>query len=294
MFDLNRPRRSVLYMPGSNQRALEKAKTLAADVLILDLEDAVAPDAKAQARQLVCDAVKSRAYGKREVVIRINGLDTDWGMDDLRAASEAGPDAILIPKTQSVAMVEEVECLMQDYGAPSHTFIWAMMETPRGVLHAEAIATSTSRLTCFVMGTNDLAVDLGALQTADRAPLMTSLSLCLLAARSYGMAIVDGVYNAFKDEDGFRDRCAQSRAMGFDGKTLIHPGQLAISNAAFGPDPEAVETAKAQIRAFEEAAAKGEGVAVLDGKIVENLHADAARRLLVKANAIHALEAVYE
>lgn len=290
MFDLNRPRRSVLYMPGSKPRALEKAKTLPADALILDLEDAVAPAEKATARGLVAEAVKSKAYGRREVVIRINGLDTDWGMDDLKAACAAGPDAILIPKAQSAGMIEEIEQFMLEYNAPDSTFIWAMMETPLGILHAETIAKSTPRLACMVMGTNDLAADLRAAHTQDRAPLLTSLSLCLLAARAYGLAIIDGVYNEFKDTEGFLARCHQSHQLGFDGKTLIHPDQIATSNRTFAPTAEAIDLAKRQIQAFEEAQSRGEGVAVVDGKIVENLHVATAQNLLASANAIRALE----
>jgi citrate lyase beta subunit len=287
----NRPRRSVLYMPGSNPRALDKARSLPADGLILDLEDAVAPAEKATARELVCENVKKGGYGGRELIVRINGLDTEWGEADLAAAAAAGPDAIAIPKVSSPAMIEEVEALMNRAGAPETTAIWAMMETPRGVLHAEAIAASTPRLGGFVMGTNDLVADLGAAHTPDRAPVMTALSLCILAARAYGIAIVDGVYNAFKDEDGLRASCEQGLAMGFDGKTLIHPAQLAIANAVFAPAVEEVELAKRQVAAFEAAAAEGKGVAVVDGKIVENLHVAAAKRLLEKASAIEALEA---
>ena len=289
MFDPFRPRRSVLYMPGSNARALEKARTLAADALILDLEDAVAPAEKAAARDLVADAVTAGGYGKREIAIRINGLDGDHGIEDLRAACAAAPDAILLPKVQSAAMIRETEALMDEYGAPAKTQIWAMMETPLGVLHAEKVATASTRLTVFVMGTNDLAEDLRAQQTEDRAPLIPALAHCLLVARSYGLCAIDGVYNAFRDEDGFAVRCAQSRALGFDGKTLIHPAQIDACNRAFAPDEAAVEHAKAQIGAFDAAQERGEGVAVLDGKIVENLHAEAARTLLVRHNAIRAM-----
>lgn len=290
MFDPHRPRRSVLYMPGSKARALEKAKSLAADALILDLEDAVAPAEKAAARDLIVQAVRAGGYGKREIAIRINGLNTDHGMEDLRAACDAQPDAILIPKAQSAAMIEEVEALMVKYGAADSTQIWAMMETPLGVLHAEKVATASTRLTAFIMGTNDLAEDLRAEQTEDRTPLIPALTHCLLVARSYGMVAIDGVYNAFRDTEGFAARCAQSRALGFDGKTLIHPAQIDTCNAAFAPDADAVETAKAQINAFEDAQERGEGVAVLDGKIVENLHAEAARVLLMRYNAIRAME----
>ncbi len=290
MINLNRPRRSVLYMPGSKERALEKAKTLAADALILDLEDAVAPDEKVRARGLVCDAVREGGYGARELIIRINGLDTPWGGDDLLAACSAGPDAILIPKVESADMLLNVARDMDAGNAPDETLIWAMMETPLGMLNAATIAAATPRLGCFVMGTNDLVKDLGAEHTPAREPVITSLGLCILAAKAHGLAIVDGVYNAFKDEDGLRASCAQGRAMGFDGKTLIHPAQIAACNSVFSPDQSALDLARRQVEAFADATAKGEGVAVVDGKIVENLHVETARRLLAKADAIAAME----
>ncbi len=290
----DRPRRSVLYMPGSNPRALDKARSLPADGLILDLEDAVSPAEKVAARDLVCENVRKGGFGGREVIVRINGLDTEWGEDDLAAVSAAGPDAIAIPKVSSPAMIEEVEALMNRAGAPEETAIWAMMETPRGVLHAEAIAASTPRLQGFIMGTNDLVADLGASHTPGREPVITALGLCLLAARAYDVAIVDGVFNAFKDEDGLRASCEQGLAMGFDGKTLIHPAQLAIANEVFAPAASDVDLAERQVAAFEEAAKEGKGVAVVDGKIVENLHVAAANRLLSKAAAIRALEAESE
>ncbi|MCI4664685.1 MAG: CoA ester lyase [Neomegalonema sp.] len=281
-----RPRRSVLYMPGSKERALEKGKTLAADALILDLEDAVAPDEKPGARDKVAAAVKAGGFGRRELAIRINGLDTPWGMEDLKAAAAAGPDAVLLPKVNAPQQIEEVESLLVKHGAPDSTKIWAMIETPRGVLHSEAIAASTPRLDCFIMGTNDLLKELGATETPDRAPLLTSLSLALLAARAYGVAIVDGVFNAFKDEDGFRAACGQSKAFGFDGRTLIHPAQVEIANAVFAPSEAEIDLAKRQVSAFEAAIEKGEAVAVVDGKIVENLHVETARRVLAMAGAI--------
>lgn len=291
MFDLSRPRRSVLYMPGSNQRALQKASELAADALILDLEDAVAPGEKLTARALVEETLAARPYGKREVAIRINGLDTEWGMEDLKMACRVGPDAILIPKVQSAPMVEEIERFMLEWDAPNHTYIWAMIETPLGVLHAEQIATSTPRLGCFVIGPNDLVKELGAEQTEDRTPLIAALGQCVLAAKAYGVAIIDGVYNEFRNEAGFRARCLQSRQMGFDGITLIHPNQIAPSNDAFRPSAKAIDLAKRHIQAFDDATAKGEGVAVVDGRIVENLHVAAAQKLLASANTIRALEA---
>ncbi|MBB5517040.1 citrate lyase beta subunit [Rubricella aquisinus] len=280
-----RPRRSVLYMPGSKSRALEKAQTLPADALILDLEDAVAPSEKEIARALVCDAVRAGGFGQREVVIRINGLDTPWGMDDLTAACAAHPDAILIPKVNSAADLKRPA-----EQAPEGTALWAMMETPRGILNAAEIAAAP-RLACFILGTNDLVNDLHAAHTPDRMPILTALSWCLLAARAEGIACIDGVYNAFKDEDGLRAACLQGRDMGFDGKTLIHPAQLAIANEVFAPSETDLEQARAYVAAFEAAEAAGEGVAVVNGKIVENLHVANARRLLAQAEAIAALEA---
>lgn len=291
MIDLNRPRRSVLYMPGSKERALDKAKTLAADSLILDLEDAVTPYEKANARHLVCSAVRAGGYGHRELVIRINGLDSQWGQEDLAAACAAAPDAILIPKVESAAMLRDIERTMQIHGARPDTLLWAMMETPLGMLNAAEIATATPRLGCFVLGTNDLVKDLDAEHTPQREPVITALGLCLLAAKAHKLAIVDGVYNAFKDEEGLRASCLQGRAMGFDGKTVIHPAQIAICNELFAPDEEALELAQRQVDAFAEATQKRQGVAVVDGRIVENLHVEAANRLLARAEAIRAMEA---
>lgn len=291
MIDLNRPRRSVLYMPGSKERALEKAKGLPADSLILDLEDAVTPYEKANARQLVCAAVRAGGYGARELVIRINSLDTQWGQEDLAAACAAAPHAILIPKVESAAMLLDIDRTMQAHGARSNTLIWAMMETPLGMLNAAEIAAATPRLGCFILGTNDLVKDLNAEHTPAREPVITALGLCLLAAKAHGLAIIDGVYNAFKDDDGLRASCLQGRAMGFDGKTLIHPAQIAVCNETFSPDETALELARRQVDAFTEATDNGEGVAVVDGKIVENLHVEAANRLLAKADAIREMEA---
>lgn len=291
MTDLNRPRRSVLYMPGSKQRALEKAKTLPADTLILDLEDAVTPYEKANARQLVCAAVRAGGYGQRELVIRINSLDTQWGQEDLAAACAAAPDAILIPKVESAELVQHIEATMKSHGAQPKTAIWAMMETPLGALNAAQIATATPRLGCFILGTNDLVKDLDAEHTPTREPVMTALGLCVLAAKAHGLAVIDGVYNAFKDDDGLRESCLQGRAMGFDGKTLIHPAQIDVCNEIFSPNEEALELARRQVDAFTEATDKGEGVAVVDGRIVENLHVETANRLLAKAEAIRMMEA---
>ena len=284
------PYRSVLYMPGSRPRALEKARSLAADALILDLEDAVAPSEKENARELVATAVEAGGYGSRKLIVRVNGFHTPWGEADIVRAARAQPDAILLPKVESPADVARAAILMADAGAGERVRIWAMMETPRGALNALAIAECHAGLEGFVLGTNDLVKDLGAAHTPDRLPLVTSLGLCLLAARAAGLVCVDGVYNAFQDDDGLRAACLQGRDMGFDGKTLIHPAQIAVANEVFAPSPEAVDLARRQVEAFEAATARGEGVAVVDGRIVENLHVVTAKRLLGRAEAIAALE----
>ncbi|MEM7057020.1 MAG: CoA ester lyase [Pseudomonadota bacterium] len=286
-----RPRRSALYMPGSKTRALEKARSLPADALILDLEDAVSPAEKHAARGYVCDAVKEGGYAPREVIIRINGLDTEWGADDLTAASASGADAILVPKVESAGMVHDVLTRMAEAGAPDAMALWAMMETPLGMLNAAEIAGASDRLAVLVMGTNDLVKDLGAAHTDTRMPVVTALGLCMLAARAHGLAILDGVYNAFKDEDGLRTSCLQGVEFGFDGKTLIHPAQLDITNAAFAPSAQAIELAERQVAAFAEAEAEGKGIAVVDGQIVENLHVATAKALLAKAEMIEAMAA---
>ena len=294
MTSTSRPRRSVLYLPGSRTRALEKARSLPADALILDLEDAVSPDEKAAARRLVAAATGERGFGPREVVIRINALDTPWGEEDLQAACAAGPDAILVPKANSAADIHTVEQKMQRMGAPARTTIWAMMETPPGVLNAREIAAASPRLACLVMGTNDLVKDMHAAHTPERSPILTALSICLLAARAHGLACIDGVFNALEDDDGLRAACRQALEMGFDGKTLIHPAQIAAANEVFAPSHAALEEARAQIAAHDAALARGEAVAVLDGHIVENLHVENARRLLSQAEAITALEKAAE
>ena len=283
-----RPRRSVLYTPGAKERALEKAKSLPADALILDLEDATSPTDKPAARDFVAAVTAQKSFGAREVAIRINGLDTEWGEEDLVTASRAAPNAILIPKVNYAADIHTVEQKMQAAGALATTTIWAMMETPLGILNAAEIAAASPRLTCFILGTNDLVKDLHAAHTPERAPLLTSLSLCLLAARAHGLACIDGVYNAFRDDHGLRAACAQGRDMGFDGKTLIHPAQLAIANEVFTPSPGDITLAQRYVEAFAKA---GSGVAVVDGKIVENLHVENAQRLLAEAAAIAELEA---
>lgn len=283
------PYRSVLYMPGSRPRALEKARSLPADALILDLEDAVAPAEKERARELVAEAVETGGYGMRRLLIRVNGFDTQWGEADIARASKAGPHAILVPKVEKPEDIHRVVDLMKEHGAPDHTRIWAMMETPRGMLNAGIIATAHPLLEGFVIGTNDLVKDLGAAHTPDRQPLIASLSLCLLAARAEGLVCVDGVHNAFQDKEGLRAVCVQGRDMGMDGKSLIHPDQIAITNEVFAPSADDLELASAQVEAFEDAEARGEGVAVLNGRIVENLHVASARRLLARAAAIEAM-----
>ncbi|WP_269756731.1 HpcH/HpaI aldolase/citrate lyase family protein [Amycolatopsis aidingensis] len=280
------PRRSVLYMPGANERALEKAKTLPADALILDLEDAVAPDAKESARERVCAAVASGEYGPRELTIRVNGLETEWHDADLRTAAKAGPAAVVVPKVNSAREVHNIERALELGGAPEHTRIWAMLETPVAMLHAEEIAAASDRLTVLVLGTNDLAKELHAEFVPGRAPLLGGLSLCLLAARATGKVILDGVYNDVRDLEGFEAECVQGRQFGFDGKTLIHPGQLEPCNRVFAPSEEEVERSRRIIAAFDEAQAAGQGVVTVDGRMIENLHVDNARRILALAEAI--------
>lgn len=275
-------------MPGSNARAQEKAKSLAADALILDLEDAVAPDKKAEAREIVCGNAASGGYGKREIIIRVNGLDTSWGEDDIVAAAKAGPDAILLPKVESAGQVKKLEEIMTAAGAPDETMIWCMMETPLGVLKAEEIASSSSRVDCFVMGTSDLVKDLQAQHTSLRLPVITSLGLCLLAGRAYGLTVLDGVYLDLDDEDGFYGSCVQGLELGFDGKTLIHPKQLAATNEVFAPSEEEVTHARKVITAFEAAEKEGKGVVLVDGKLVENLHVKIAKSKVAMADAIAA------
>ncbi len=284
-----RPRRSVLYMPSSNERALEKAKTLPVDGLILDLEDAVAPDAKPGARDNACAAAASGEYGRREVTIRVNGMDTQWHADDMRAACQAGPDAIVVPKVDSADAVLALIETMSKHGAPDHTKLWAMIETPYAMLHAEEIGAASERLTVFIMGTNDLAKELYAEHVPGRQPLLTGLGIALLAARATGKAIVDGVYNDVKDNDGFLAECRQGREMGFDGKTLIHPGQVEGANEAFAPSHQAVEDARGILQAWEDG--KGSGVVTYNGRMIENLHVENAQRILTMHEAIQELEA---
>jgi citrate lyase subunit beta/citryl-CoA lyase len=276
-------------MPGANERALEKAKTIPADALILDLEDAVAPDAKPEARDRVCAAATSGAYGRREVAIRANGIGTPWHDADLAAIAEAGPDAVVVPKIDSAADVHQIERALETGGAPDHTRIWAMLETPVAMLAAAEIAACSERLAVLVMGTNDLAKELRAAHVPGRQPLLAGIGLCLLGARAAGKVILDGVYNDIKDEAGFLAECRQGRDLGFDGKTLIHPSQVEPCNATYAPSAEEVEKAGRTIAAFEEAEAEGRGVVTVDGRMVENLHVEQARRTLANQGEIDAL-----
>ncbi len=288
-----RPRRSVLYMPGSNARAIEKARTLAADGIVLDLEDSVAPDAKPAARAQACEAVKAGGFGRREVIVRINGLDTAWWRDDIAAVAAVKPDAILVPKVSSPDHLEEIAERLADLRAERRIQVWAMMETPLAVLNAAEIAAAKdgrTRLSAFVMGTNDLAKDTRARIAPGRAVMRPWLMTCLAAARAHGLDILDGVYNDLADADGFARECADARDMGFDGKTLIHPNQIAAANATFAPGAEEIAQARTIIAAFELPENKGKGVIALDGRMVERLHAEMARRTVAIADAIAAMQ----
>lgn len=281
-----RPRRSVLYMPGSNARALEKGKTLPADGLILDFEDAVAPDAKDAARDQIVSALAQGGYGKREIQIRTNGLNTPWGHADIVAAAKTSADAILLPKVESADTVRQVANIMVGEGAHEDMRIWCMMETPLAMLNAKEIAGAHPKLGGFVMGTSDLAKDLNCAHTPDRQPMITSLGLCILAARAFGLAILDGVHLDLSDDDGFAASCQQGREMGFDGKTLIHPKTIGAANTAFAPSEADVAWARKIIAAFEQAASEGKGVVVVDGKLIENLHVVSAQKLVTMADLI--------
>ena len=286
-----RPRRSVLYMPGSNARALEKGKGLPADGLILDLEDAVAPDAKAAARRQIGEAVEAGGYGHREVIVRVNGLTTPWGRDDLAAACGFAVDAVLLPKVENADTVHQAEELMDSAGAPPGMSIWCMMETPLAMLHAQEIAGGGGRLGGFVMGTSDLAADLHAAHTRDRLPMITGLGLCILAARAMGLPILDGVYLDLGDDEGFEYACGQGAELGFDGKTLIHPKQIEAANTAFAPSANEIEWSRRIIAAHAEAEKEGQGILLLDGKLIENLHVNNAKRLVAMSETIAAAEA---
>lgn len=278
-------------MPGANARALEKAQSLPADMLILDLEDAVAPDAKEAARDRVCAAAASGGYGRREVVIRINGLDTGWGHADLPAVARCGADAILLPKVESAEQVRHLEALMADCGAPDDMAVMCMIETPMGVLHAGEIAGAGPRLSCLVMGTSDLAKDLQARHVPGREPLLAGLGLALLAARAHRLAILDGVSLDLGDDAAHEAACRQGRDMGFDGKTLIHPKQIAAANRAFAPDADEIEWSRRIIAAHADAEERGAGVVLVDGRLIEALHVEEAHRLVALAAAIDALAA---
>ena len=290
MFTTARPRRSYLYMPGSNSRALEKARKLGADGLIMDLEDSVAPDAKTLAREQITQALDEGGYGQREVLVRTNGLNGPWGADDLTAAAVMKCDGVVLPKVESRQIVLDAISYLDEAGARADLPIWCMMETPLGILHAEDIAFAHDRLGGFILGTSDLAKDLGAEHTLDRIPFMTSLELCILAGRAAGLAILDGVHLDLEDVAGFRQSCVQGRQMGMDGKTLIHPKTIDTANEVFAPADEEVAWSKRVIDAHAEAEKAGKGVLLIDGKLIENLHVKQAKRLVAMADAIAAMD----
>jgi citrate lyase subunit beta / citryl-CoA lyase len=285
-----RPRRSVLYMPGSNARAMEKARELPADGLILDLEDAVAPEAKAQARAAIVKSLKDRGYGDREVMVRINGLDTKWWVEDLDAVAKANPDVVLVPKVSDPGQLQDLAARIVDMGTDPKVRVWAMMETPLAMLNVRDIAASAldseTRLAGFVMGTNDLAKDTRAHLVPGRAPMLPWLMTCMAAARAYGLSILDGVYNDLGNAEGFVEECRQARDLGFDGKTLIHPRQIEPCNEAFSPSAEEVAAARKMIAAFDLPENRDKGVIQIDGRMVERLHADMARQTVAIADAI--------
>jgi citrate lyase subunit beta/citryl-CoA lyase len=289
------PRRSVLYMPGSNARALEKAKSIPADGLILDLEDAVAPEAKEAARAQVCAAVKAGGYGERELVIRINGLATPWGLSDLDAAAAAAPNAVLLPKPGTGEDILRASDALARAGAPDRTRLWAMIETPLAVLNLANIASASqrrgARLTCFVLGTNDLVKETRADLSLNRRPALYWLSAAITAARAYGLDVLDGVYNNLGDAEGFRRECLHGRRLGFDGKTLIHPDQVAVANEVFAPTAAEVAFARQIIAAFAQTENAGKGVIKVEGRMVELLHAETARRTVAIAEAIERMRA---
>lgn len=281
-----RPFRSVLYMPGSNERALEKAKSLQADALILDLEDACAPDSKTMARDLIVKAVNAGGYRQRFLMVRVNGADTEWHAEDISEIANCSPHAILLPKVENPEQIQNLATEMSKSEGYSKTKIWAMIETPLGVLNAKEISTSSNMLEGFVLGTNDLVKDMHAIHVPDRSSVLPALTISILAARANGLICLDGVYNDFKDAVGFDAECTQGRALGFDGKTLIHPAQIEGANVAFGPSEEDIAEAKTFVAAFDEAMSQGQAVAVVNGRIVENLHVENARRLLAQSAAI--------
>lgn len=284
-----RPFRSMLYMPGSNARALEKARSLAADALILDLEDACAPNKKAEARQLIADAVNTGGYGQRYLLVRVNGLDTEWCDDDLEVISACAPHAILLPKVDRPDDIHVLAEKMETHAGYSDTKIWAMIETPLGILNAQEIAGASNHLEGFVLGTNDLIKDMHALHVPDRTAVLFALSTSVLAARAHGLVCLDGVYNDIRNVDGLAEECRQGRVLGFDGKTLIHPAQIEPANAAFSPTDDDIAEARSYVSAYEEALSEGRAVAVVNGRIVENLHVENARRLIAQNEAILAM-----
>ena len=287
MINTSRPRRSVLYMPGANTRALEKAKSLPADSLILDLEDAVAPDAKAQARENIRTALAT-GFGHREAVVRINGLNTQWGLDDLKAFADTKADAILLPKVESASQIQKVASLLKQFNPANTMKIWAMIETPLAIFNLPEIASSHPMLEALVLGTSDLVKDLHARHTPSRVETQTALSLSVLAARAHQLCVLDGVHLTLEDEEGLKQSCVQGRDMGFDGKTLIHPSQIAFANEIFGPSSEEIEEAKQRINAYDAAISSGAGIVLLNGKLVEELHIQDAKRILALADAIEA------
>jgi citrate lyase subunit beta/citryl-CoA lyase len=272
-------------MPGSNSRALEKAKTLPADALIFDLEDAVAPDVKETARQMVCDAIRARGYGKCELIVRVNALASPWGYADLATMATSGADAVLLPKVESSDAVRQVLSILSAHGAPEQMAIWCMIETPRGILRAEDIAAGP-RVAALVMGTSDLTKELHARHTRERLPMLPSLGWCILAGRAYGLVVLDGVHLDLNDDEGFEYACCQAADMGFDGKTLIHPKMIATANEIFAPSPDDIASAHKIIAAHAEDTAQGKGVVVVDGRLIENLHVEEARRVVALAEAI--------
>ena len=286
-----RPRRSMLYMPGSNPRALQKGRTLAADALILDLEDAVAPGAKGEARANIVAALAEGGYGKREILVRTNGLETEWGRDDLAAMATARADGILLPKVEGADMVRKAIAVLDAAGGPMALAVWCMIETPLGVLRVEALAGASPRVAGFVMGTSDLAKELHCLHTPRRLPFMTSLNHTILVARAFGLAALDGVHLDLADDDGFAESCRQGLELGFDGKTLIHPKTIDVANETFGPTEAEVAHSREIMTAFGDARAAGRGVVVLDGKLVETLHVENAKRVLALAAMIEDLRA---
>ena len=287
----SRPRRSVLYMPATNTRAVEKARSLPVDGIALDLEDSIAPEKKEEARAAAASAIEAGGFGRREVVLRVNGPATSWFEDDLAAAATAGPDAILVPKIEKPDQLRMIGAHLEKLKAPRHTRLWIMMETPLGILNAHAIAQASQqwpecRLSCFVLGNNDIQKETRALDHPERLPLLMALQTSVFAARAYGLAILDGVYNNFKDTEGFRRECQQGRLFGMDGKTLIHPSQIDIANEVYGPPPAEVAWARRIIAAFEQPDHKGKGAISLDGQMVELLHLEIAKRTVAMADAI--------